>query len=86
MSFSPSEGIRPQPREDLGHPVVRGAPRPGANHRPGFIDETPPSLDTSASESERAKTMVPPHNPHLVPRTALSARIRERLAREAGQS
>ena len=86
MSFVPSEGIRPQPREDFRHPIVRGAPRPGANHRPGFIDETPPSSDPGAPESERAKTLVPPHNPHLVPRTALSARIRERLAREARQS
>ena len=86
MSLVPSEGIRPQPREDFGHPVVRGAPRPAANHRPGFIDETPPSLDPSASESDRGKILVPPHNPHLVPRTGLSARIRERLAREAGQS
>jgi len=58
MSFVPSEGIRPQRREDFGHPVVRGAPRPGANHRPGFIDETPPSQDASAAESDRAKTLV----------------------------
>ena len=86
MSFSPTEGIRPQPREDFGHPVVRDAPRPGTSHRPGFLDEAPPALDASAPESERANSLVPPHNPHLVPRTALSARIRERLAREAGPS
>jgi hypothetical protein len=70
---------RPHPREAFGHPVTGVARSESSDHKPGH-DESPPP-DQPAKKGP-AHAFVPTHNPTKVPKTSLSARIRERLERK----
>jgi hypothetical protein len=74
MSEKEPGSDQPHPRQSFGHPVTAVARNQFSDHKPGH-DESPPPVP--AAEKGRAHAVLPPHNPNNVPKTSLSARIRE---------
>ena len=71
----------PHPRESFGHPVTAVGRHQFSDHKAGHDESPPPSTAEKGGEGELTSSILPAYNPTKVPRTSLSARIRERLAK-----
>ncbi|HJX84566.1 MAG TPA: hypothetical protein VJ723_09500 [Candidatus Angelobacter sp.] len=82
MSEKQRDMSKPHPREAFGRRITDVDRNLVSDHKPGHDESAPPTPAAKARGAHLAPAVLPAHNSTKVPKTSISTRVQERLARK----